>query len=98
MGLVLAQPALHSPPPSQFLDVRGIRTHLREHGDGPPMLVLHGAGGAGPWRPYLERLSERFRVILPDHPGFGASDSAPWIQNMDDVVYHYLDLLDLLGI
>jgi pimeloyl-ACP methyl ester carboxylesterase len=95
---VLAQPTQDSAPVSQFLEVRGIRTHLRERGSGPPLLMLHGAGGAGPWRPYLDRLAERFRVVFPDPAGFGASDEAPWIEAMDDVVYHYLDLLQMLGI
>lgn len=85
-------------PPSQFVDVRGLRIHLRELGSGPPLLWLHGAGGAGPWRPWLDALAERFRVIVPDHPGFGASDEAEWLEGFDDLVYHYLDLLATLGL
>lgn len=67
-------------PPSQFLDVRGVRTHVRERGAGAPLLLLHGAGGPGPWRPYQDALAQRFRVIAPDHPGFGASDRPDWLE------------------
>ncbi|MPZ13296.1 MAG: alpha/beta fold hydrolase [Chloroflexi bacterium] len=81
-------------PVSHVLDIRGVRTHLQERGSGPPLLMLHGAGGAGPWRPYLDTLARQFRVLLPDHPGFGASDRPDWLESMDDMVYHYLDFLE----
>src|SRR5581483_1722577 len=50
------------------------------------------------WSPYQESLSQRFRLIVPDHPGFGESERPDWLETMDDLVYHYLDLLELLGI
>src|SRR5262249_14453746 len=37
-----------------------------------------------------------FDVIAPDHPGFGKSDDFPQVEAMDDLVYHYLDVLDAL--
>src|SRR5687767_14935498 len=85
-------------PAAQFLDVRGVRTHVREAGSGPPLLLLHGAGGAGPWRPYQDMLATEFRVIVPDHPGWGLSDRPDWVESMDDLVYHYLDFLETIGI
>jgi len=85
-------------PPSEFLDVRGVRTHVRERGSGAPVLLLHGSGGSGVWSPYYEALAQRFRLIVPDHPGFGASERPDWLETMDDIIYHYLDLLDLLGV
>jgi pimeloyl-ACP methyl ester carboxylesterase len=41
-------------------------------------------------------LAERFRLILPIHPGFGVSGDDPSIDSIHDYVLHYLDLLDLL--
>jgi pimeloyl-ACP methyl ester carboxylesterase len=38
------------------------------------------------------------RLIAPDHPGFGLSDDLPEVRAMDDLVYHYLDVLDRLGL
>ena len=62
------------------------------------MLVLHAAGGAGMWNPYLERLSEHFDVIAPDHPGFGSSPALDGVDSIATLVEHYLSLLDSLGL
>ena len=40
-----------------------------------PVLLLHGSGPgttAAAWNPLVEALGERFEVIAPDLPGFGA--------------------------
>ena len=47
--------------------------------DGPPLLLLHGAGGFRPGPAYLDRLGLRRRVIAPSHPGFGLSGLADWM-------------------
>lgn len=60
--------------------------------------MLHGAGSASQWRPFHERLSERFDLIAPDHPGFGLSDQPAWLDNVQDLVYHYLELLEALDL
>lgn len=85
-------------PESRFVDARGVRIHYRERGSGPPLVYLHGAGGSGPWRSFQEGLARRFRLISPDHPGFGLSDRPDWLGEIADVVYHYLDLLPALGL
>ena len=46
---------------------------------------------ARPW-------AEKFRVIVPFHPGFGESGDDPALSDMHDYVMHYLDLFDALGI
>jgi pimeloyl-ACP methyl ester carboxylesterase len=44
-------------------------------GDGPPLLLLHGAPtGADLWRPSLARLG-RARAVAPDLPGYGHSQT-----------------------
>ena len=44
-------------------------------GDGPALLLLHGAGGAThSWRDIAPRLAERFTVIAPDLPGHGFTE------------------------
>jgi pimeloyl-ACP methyl ester carboxylesterase len=65
-------------------------------GTGDPVLVLHAAGGAGLWNPYLERLSEHFDVIAPDHPGFGLSPELEGVDSIASLVEHYISLLDTL--
>ena len=55
-----------------------VRIHYLEEGSGEPVVCLHGAGpGASGWsnfRQNIGALSKRYRVILPDLPGFGGSD------------------------
>ena len=54
------------------LRINGVDTVVLEAGSGPPLVYLHGAGTvtgfdfAAPW-------SRKFRVVIPYHPGFGAS-------------------------
>ena len=47
-------------------------------GDGPPLILLHG--GYGTWAHWVRAippLAEDFRLLVPDMPGFGESDSPP---------------------
>src|SRR5215471_13251975 len=37
-------------------------------------------------------------VIVPDHPGFGASEAPTWIDEVSDVAYCYLDAIEALGL
>jgi pimeloyl-ACP methyl ester carboxylesterase len=58
-------------------DVDGVKVFYRETGpaDGPVLLLLHGFPSSGHmFRDLIPRLSNRFRVIAPDLPGFGQSD------------------------
>jgi pimeloyl-ACP methyl ester carboxylesterase len=81
---------------SERLDARAGSIQILRGGDGPPLLFLHAAGGAGTWLPFHGLLARRFEVIAPDHPGFGGSDDMPEVEAIDDLVYHYLDVLDRL--
>lgn len=52
----------------------GRQINVVETGDGPPLVLLHGAGAPGLFfLPLLERL-ERVRAIAADRPGRGLSD------------------------
>ena len=79
-----------------MLDVRGTRIRVLRGGGGPPLIFLHGASGHVGWLPFLDRLSQRFDVIAPEHPGFGASDDPPWLDRPSDLAYFYLDVIDAL--
>jgi pimeloyl-ACP methyl ester carboxylesterase len=76
----------------------GGEINLLRGGDGPPLLFLHGGGGAGAWSPLHEALSRHFDVIAPDHPRMGRSDDFESFGAIDDLVLHYDDLLDELDI
>jgi len=46
----------------------------QEAGRGEPLVLLHGiGGGSASWAAQLEALSDRFRVIAWDMPGYGGS-------------------------
>ena len=67
-------------------------------GHGEPLLFLHGSASIGAWPPFLIELSQRYDVIVPDHPGFGESPSPAWLDNVHDVAYAYLSFLSELGL
>lgn len=55
--------------------VRGLRVHWAECGRGPALLLIHGfLVSHKEWLPLLPLLSPRFRCIVPDLPGSGASE------------------------
>lgn len=62
------------------LAVGGIRMHARVSrlavpADAPPVIGVHGLGLSGRYMlPVAARLAQRYRVYLPDLPGFGDSD------------------------
>lgn len=85
-------------PPSETTEtIAGCRVRIRRKGSGTPLLFLHGTTGAE-WLPVHDRLAERHAVILPDHPGYGASDTPDWLDSISDMAYFYLDLLEHLGL
>jgi pimeloyl-ACP methyl ester carboxylesterase len=85
-------------PASHALSVRGTAVQMLQDGSGPPLLFLHGAGGASRWLAFQERLAKDFTVYFPSHPGHGGSPAAEWIEHISDLAFHYLDLLDQLGL
>ncbi len=80
-----------------FINVHGAPTLVREAGDGAPILFLHGLEDPR-WSPVLARLASAFHVVAPDHPGMGRTPLGTDCDSMDDVVYHYLDLIDMLAL
>ena len=81
-----------------FLEVDGCRVNLRRGGAGEPLLFLHGASGAPVILPFMERLAQRFDVLVPEHPGYGLSDEPAWLDNIHDVAYFYLDLMEAMDL
>jgi pimeloyl-ACP methyl ester carboxylesterase len=77
--------------------VGGVRVVMLTAGSGEPLVFLHGAGTfhgfefAKPW-------AERFRVLIPFHPGFGESADDPAMTDLHDYVMHYLEFFDALGL
>jgi cis-3-alkyl-4-acyloxetan-2-one decarboxylase len=59
-----------------FTEAPGFRMHYVDEGSGRPVLLLHGEPTWGYiWRRFIPPLARRFRVIVPDHMGFGKSET-----------------------
>jgi pimeloyl-ACP methyl ester carboxylesterase len=78
--------------------IAGCRVSVQRAGAGQPLLYLHGARGAGRWLPFMEALSRNFELIVPEHPGFGLSETPEWLDNIGDLAYFYLDFIEGLGL
>ncbi|HEY6993784.1 MAG TPA: alpha/beta hydrolase [Xanthobacteraceae bacterium] len=78
--------------------VAGCAVNVMRGGSGPPLLFLHGAGGAGIWLPFMDKLAEHYDVIVPDHPGYGHSDKPDWLDDISDLAFFYLDFMDDLAL
>jgi pimeloyl-ACP methyl ester carboxylesterase len=81
-----------------YVTVDGCRVNLRRGGRGQPLLYLHGASGAPVIMPFMEKLAERFDVLVPEHPGYGLSEEPAWLENIHDIAYFYLDFLKALAL
>lgn len=67
------------PPTGQLINVEGTTVHAHVQGQGPDLILIHGAGGNVRDFTFdlVGRLSDRYRVITFDRPGLGHSDRLP---------------------
>lgn len=90
-----------APPPSRFLDVDGLRVHLRDEGpktDPVPIVLLHGTSASlHTWDGWAAELTPTRRVIRFDLPGFGltgpSADGRYTIASYVEFVTHVVDAL-----
>ena len=82
------------------LDVGGRNVNVREHGDGPAVILLHSASShSGQWKWLVERLGDAFHVLAPDLHGYGGSgpfpdDDQPYFRHDGMIVTTLLDNVD----
>ncbi len=64
------------PPEGRMLTVNGTRVHAVVMGEGPDVVLIHGASGSTRDMTFAlaPKLAERFRVIVLDRPGLGYTD------------------------
>jgi pimeloyl-ACP methyl ester carboxylesterase len=76
-----------------------VRTTVREAGEGPPLVFLHGAGGLL-WDPLVESLTATHHVYAPMHPGTDGvhHDDIRQLSEIWDLVLYYAEVFDDLGI
>lgn len=79
--------------------VAGVQTALRELGEGPPLVLLHGVPTSSLlFRDAMPLLARRYRVIAPDLPGYGESEALPEDHSVASHTDWLLALLDALGL
>ena len=88
----------------RYATVAGRRLFYREAGpaDAPVLVLLHGFPTSSfMFRNLIPQLADRYRVIAPDHLGFGLSD-APAVEDFDYTFDALTDLtaglLDAIGV
>jgi pimeloyl-ACP methyl ester carboxylesterase len=92
-----------APPPSIFLDVAGMKVHVRDEGprdDRSPIVLLHGTGSSlHAWEGWSQALKDKRRVIRFDLPGFGLTGPSPdGIYSIDNDIGVLIAVLDKLGV
>jgi pimeloyl-ACP methyl ester carboxylesterase len=82
----------------ETITVSGRNIRLFRGGAGPQLLFLHDSF-CPLWLPIHEKLAAEFEVFVPMHPGFaGSEESFDEFEEMEDLVFHYLDLCAALGL
>ncbi|MBB1648165.1 alpha/beta fold hydrolase [Delftia sp. UME58] len=66
-----------NPELGRCIEVDGLRTNYHDHGQGDPVLLIHGSGPGvsawANWRLVMPALAGNARVVAPDMAGFGYS-------------------------
>ena len=79
--------------------VGGVRLHVAEAGEGPPLVLLHGwPQHWWSWREVIGPLARDYRVICPDVRGMGWSDIPRTGYDLRTLTNDVLGLLDGLGL
>jgi pimeloyl-ACP methyl ester carboxylesterase len=91
-------------PKSSYLDVGGMKTHVLECGDGPPVVLLHsgeyGGCAEASWGHVMGPIADAgYRVYAPDLLGFGKSDKViDFADPKGRRMRHIAGVLDVLGL
>lgn len=81
------------------VDVDGLRVAFDNVGEGPPLVLLHGAlCNRRAWRRQLEGLSDEFTVVAWDAPGCGRSSDPPDRFRLPDYADCLARFIDRLGL
>lgn len=78
-----------------YARIEGTDLYWEAHGAGEPVLLLHGGfGSIESWRPQIEALSPRYRVLAYERPGHGRSADVEGEFGYDRGVVEALAFLD----
>ena len=91
-------------PTRTTVPVTGRDVTILRGGQGAPLLYLHGlcdihaVSPGDEWTPFLARLATRFEVIAPALPGYNGSAGLEDFDDVEDYVWHLVDLLPAQGL
>jgi pimeloyl-ACP methyl ester carboxylesterase len=73
----------------RVVEIAGLRTRYWVGGDGPPLVLVHGLGGAA-WNftDLAPLLAARHRVLIPDLPGHGGTEPLPTLEGLSALAGH----------
>src|SRR5947209_15451793 len=81
----------------EYLETDVGKIQVFRGGQGEPVVYLHSAAGEAA-NPVAEDLAGDRAVVSPAFPGFGESEGIEQIDDMEDAVFHLLDVFDRLGL
>jgi pimeloyl-ACP methyl ester carboxylesterase len=85
--------------PGTSIQINGIDLYFERRGDGAPLLLLHGGGGAGVnWSLIFEQPPSGYELIVPDLRGHGRSTNPAKTITFKQVALDVFALLDTLQI
>ncbi|MSU53846.1 MAG: alpha/beta hydrolase [Opitutaceae bacterium] len=88
-----------NPTTGKFAEVNGIKLYYETYGEGAPLLIIHGNGGAiAPMKPQLDFFVPHYRVIVADSRGHGKSDMGPGRLTYEQMAEDLNALLDQLKV
>jgi pimeloyl-ACP methyl ester carboxylesterase len=83
--------------PIRFV-VGGVPVRAYAGGDGPPVVLVHGLGGAAAnWTLLAPLLARRHRVLVPELPGHGGSAPSPAPEGLGSIADLLAELAELAG-
>lgn len=84
------------------IEVSGRKVFVLETGSGAPLVYMHGWADVhsvtADLLPFHHFLAEHHHVLAPAHPGINGTDDLADRWSIDDVVFHWLEVFDALGL
>jgi pimeloyl-ACP methyl ester carboxylesterase len=84
---------------SETISVNGIEMFYETHGEGEPLVLLHGGGGVGDnWGLIFKEAPDGYQLIVPDLRGHGSSTNPSGEFTFRQLAADVFALLDHLGV
>jgi len=73
----------------ETVKVDGTNLRVIKGGTGNPLLILHDELGFPGWLRWNSEVAKTRTLLIPLHPGYGATERAEWIMNIRDMAGFY---------